>query len=237
MNFFITPHIAELIGMHVGDGTLYKTNRSLVWEMRGGLDEKEYYNQHVAKIMLSIFGIEFRPKFRSGGKQGCFGIQTSKKEVSQKFLDLGFLPGPKSHTVKVPKYILEDCDEIKQAFVRGYFDTDGCIRFERINNQKRHTYPKIEFGSVSKALRDGVFLSLIELVFRPCKWGKKEFKICLSGVSNVEKFIKEISPKNTKHLNKYHLWRKQGFYSPNSTNATVAYSKPPASVATSPFNN
>ena len=35
---------AELIGMHVGDGTLYKTNcNSLVWELRGSIYEKEYY--------------------------------------------------------------------------------------------------------------------------------------------------------------------------------------------------
>ena len=41
------PHlnskIAELIGMHIGDGTLYKSNNSLIWELRGGLNEKEYY--------------------------------------------------------------------------------------------------------------------------------------------------------------------------------------------------
>ena len=38
----INSKIAELIGMHIGDGTLYKTNRSLVWELRGALNEKEY---------------------------------------------------------------------------------------------------------------------------------------------------------------------------------------------------
>jgi len=46
---------AELIGMHTGDGTLYKTGWGLVWELRGGLNEKEYYSKHVKKLMESIF--------------------------------------------------------------------------------------------------------------------------------------------------------------------------------------
>ena len=31
----INPQIAELLGAHIGDGTLYKTNRGVVWELRG----------------------------------------------------------------------------------------------------------------------------------------------------------------------------------------------------------
>ena len=73
-----TLKIAELLGAHTGDGTLYKTKNSFVWELRGGLDEKEYYNENIKNLLKSIFKIEFLPKFRSGGKNGCYGIQPSK---------------------------------------------------------------------------------------------------------------------------------------------------------------
>ena len=34
----LNVEIAELIGMHTGDGTLYKTKWAIVWELRGGLN-------------------------------------------------------------------------------------------------------------------------------------------------------------------------------------------------------
>lgn len=36
----LNPKLAELIGMHVEDGSLYKTSRGIVWELRGDLKEK-----------------------------------------------------------------------------------------------------------------------------------------------------------------------------------------------------
>ena len=76
----ISKFESELIGMHIGDGTLYKTNsNSLVWEIRGGLDEKEYYNKFVKSLLFRIFSIKINPKIRSGGAKGSYGIQTSKK--------------------------------------------------------------------------------------------------------------------------------------------------------------
>ena len=140
--------------MHVGDGTLYKTSRGNVWELRGSLDEKDYYYQNVAPLLKSIFSIDFEPKFRSGGKNGCFGIQTSKKEVINLFTFYDFKPGRKTHTVRIPDYVKKANKKIKFAFIRGLFDTDGCLRFERINNNKNYTYPKIEFGFASQMLRD-----------------------------------------------------------------------------------
>lgn len=216
----LNPQIAELIGMHVGDGTLYKTTRSLVWELRGGLNEKEYYVSHVANLLESIFKIKFMPKFRSGGKRGCFGIQTSKRDVTSLFLNFGFFPGKKSHTVRIPEYIKNSNNKIKLAFIRGYFDTDGYLRFERINNNKNYNYPKIEFGTASVGLRGDLFYLLKNLGFRPYKWGKKMFCICLAGIDNLEKFIKEVSPKNKKHLNKYTLWKRYGHN--NKSHAAVA---------------
>jgi len=207
---------SELIGMHVGDGTLYKTNWGLVWELRGALSEKDYYLNHVSNLLSSIFKIKFIPKFRSGGKNGCFGIQTSKKVVTNFFIEYKFVAGRKTHTVSIPDYIKKAKDKIRLAFIRGYFDTDGYLRFERINNNKEYNYPKIEFSSASKNLREDLFHLLIELGFKPYKWGKKDYKICLAGKENLEKFIRKVIPRNKKHLNKYLSWKNEGHCSPNA---------------------
>src|SRR3989338_5026237 len=114
----INTEIAELIGAHIGDGTLYQTNRSIFWELRGALEEKSYYTDHISPLLKSIFGFSFNSKFRSGGAHGVWGIQTSKKEVSTLFLSYGFTPGRKTHTVTIPSFIFESSLEVKRALVR-----------------------------------------------------------------------------------------------------------------------
>lgn len=210
----LTPQIAELLGMHVGDGTLYRTQRGLVWELRGNLDEKEYYTDNVVPLLKFIFKKDFVPKFRSGGKNGCFGIQTSDKDVTSLFLTFGFLPGKKTKTVTMPEYIRNADKQIRFAFIRGLFDTDGCLRFERKNKDTNHKYPRLEFSTSSKQLCEDLFVMLNELGFKPHRWGKKEFKVSLCGKSNLEQFMKDTAPKNTKHLNKHLSWRKQGYLNP-----------------------
>jgi len=101
----LNKQVAELLGAHVGDGTLYKTKSSTVWELRGALEEKEYYINNVCPLMNQIFNEEFISKFRNDGCKGVWGVQTSKKVVTAFFQEFGFKPGTKTYTVAVPKYV------------------------------------------------------------------------------------------------------------------------------------
>jgi len=206
--------IAELIGMHVGDGTLYKTNRCLVWELRGALNEKDYYDNNVVPLIQSIFNGKYTAKFRNGGKNGCYGVQVSKIEITSFFLDYGFKYGTKTYTVRIPEYIKLSPKKIKLAFLRGLFDTDGCLRFDK-NRTKRNYYPKIEFGSASRKLIEDLSLLLTNLNFRNYVWKcKNDAKLCVAGKTMLHKWMKEVKPKNSKHLNKYENFREIGYVVP-----------------------
>ena len=208
--------IAELIGMHVGDGTLYQTNRGLVWELRGALNEKDYYHNNVVPLLLSVFKIEFEPKFRSGGKNGCYGVQTAKKEVTSFLLDYGFKPGTKTHTVRIPEYIKKSTQKVKLAFIRGLFDTDGCLRFDK-NRTKRNYYPKLEFESASHSLIGDLSELLHDLDFSNYVWKDGDYrKLCVAGKKMLEKWVQEVEPKNSKHLNKYLMFREEGYVLPHA---------------------
>ena len=205
----LTPELAEFIGMHIGDGTLYKTNtKSLVWEQRGDLKEKDYYNQHVFPLLNKLFGLEKKPKFRSGGKNGCYGIQTCNKKLINTLIEFGIMPGKKLK-IRVPERIRNATGPIKKAFLRGYFDTDGCMRFERINKKTIADYPKIEFSSISENLRDDVCFLLEQIDIKSNKWGIKEksgnpeFKTCISGKNRVYSWVNQISSNNPKHLKEF----------------------------------
>ena len=218
----ITPQIAELLGAHIGDGTFYRTHSSLVWELRGALEEKDYYFKTICPLLKDIFNLEIQSKFRSGGAHGCWGIQTTRREIINLLLDFGFTPGTKTFTVFVPNYIFNSSLDIKRAFLRGLFDTDGCLRFDRLKKQVLYTYPKIEFCSASLALRDYTVKLLSEVGFSCYTWQfKTYYSLCIAGKAQLEKWIIEIKPGNPKHLKKYHLWKENGFYFKEAL-ATVA---------------
>ena len=212
----LTSEVAELLGAHVGDGTLYRTNRGIVWEIRGALEEKDYYIQNICPLLNTIFNLEIISKFRNGGPNGVWGVQTTKKLIIQLFLDYGFNSGRKTHTVQVPDYIINTNDELKKAFVRGLFDTDGCLRFDKINNKPDYSYPRIEFSSASRELRNTLNTLLITLGFRTFIWNdRNNFCLSTTGIKMLEKWINEIKPRNPKHLKKYYNWKEKGFYNPN----------------------
>ncbi len=195
---------AELFGMHAGDGTLYRTNRNcIVWELRGGLDEKEYYIDFVSPLLKKLFDVEILPKHRSGGGHGSFGVQTANKAITS-FLSRDFPVGEKSSRVRIPDCVLKSTKEVQCAFIRGLFDTDGCIRFDK-NHTKRHYYPKIELSSLSEQLRDGVRMVLDSLDIGCYTWDEKKrsaHRLCVPGKKNLEKWMMLISWHNPKHLNK-----------------------------------
>lgn len=201
----LTSEKCELIGLHTGDGTLYQTHGGgKVWELRGGLGETEFYDKHVHDLLLEIFNISFKTKYRSGGS---YGVQTCNKELINFLIDVGFPVGSKVYTTKVPNFIFNTSRKNKLSFVRGLFDTDGCISLDR-------KYPRITFGFASVYLRDTLKLLLDELGFRPTISYHKSFRngapcheynLKLFGKKQVNKFFKEVSPKNPKHLNKQFL--------------------------------
>jgi len=93
---------AELIGMHVGDGTLYLVGKKYpVWELRGSITEKEFY-EHVKNLIKDLFDIEVKPKYRG---ENSYGIQTTNKIITSFFIKNSFKPGTKTYTVRIPDYI------------------------------------------------------------------------------------------------------------------------------------
>ena len=205
----LTPELAEFIGMHIGDGTLYKTNSgSLVWEMRGDLKEKEYYDLHVAPLLNKLFNSNVKPKIRSGGKKGVYGIQTTNKGIINCLLEFEIKAGKKIN-IRIPKQIICANNKIKAGFLRGYFDTDGCIRFDKPNKSKIAYYPRIEFCTISRTLRDEIMLILKDFKLEGFRWDEKRkigltnYRSCLAGKKKIKTWIKKISSNNSKHLKKF----------------------------------
>ncbi len=209
----LTVEIAELLGAHVGDGTLYQTSRGVVWELRGDLFERDYYRYNICPLLKSVLDVNFDSKYRSGGAHGVWGVQTSNKKLINLFLEFGFLPGKKAFTVSIPLVIISADISVKLAFVRGLFDTDGCLRFDRLKKKELRTFPRLEITTVSLRLKEQLFVLLVDLGYHPILWrDRNSFRISVTGKVALERWMSEINPKNPKHLKKYYFWKQNGFY-------------------------
>lgn len=155
-----------------------------------------------------------------------YGLSVESINIEKSLNYLGIPSGVKKE-LSIPKWVKNNGKYLLK-FLRGFFDTDGCIFCQRnysIKNNELHTQVRIHLSCTSKKLMEDIHNSLRLLGFKsliysssPFKYGKKPayiVKIC--GGIQVNKWMKEIGSKNPKHLTKYIIWRTFGFCPPNTS--------------------
>ena len=182
----MSKELAEEIGVHLGDGCLRKTRN--YFSVRCDRKEEEYVKNHLIPLYKKLYNIEPRlifPKNLSG-----FEIHSkSLFEFKHNILKIPY--GPKIERITVPRTILESKNkEIYRSFIRGLFDTDGCIYIARGN------YPRISITIKSKIFMKQIYNMLKKLGFLPSihKW-----TVTLHGPTMLKKWINEINSNNPKH--------------------------------------
>lgn len=227
----MTPDLAEICGIHAGDGYMRCRNgNNFELDISGNIDEKEYYDNHVVPLFERTFGIKIKTQFFQ--PRNTYGFCISEKEVCETLHSFGFPYGKKTLTVEVPKQILESKNlEIIYRFIRGVFDTDGTISFRKRGgsgyseiHKKRHTYSYLKLSICSKSLRDGIGLLLMQTGFQFAFSQKKEkgkwnisYSLTLEGDQNLILWMQNIRFKNPVKENRFLIWKKYGFNPPYIT--------------------
>ncbi len=124
-------------------------------------------------------------------------------------------------------------DEI--CFVRGLFDTDGCVY------RKHGPYMQIQFKSASHSLLAYVKASLLKLGFQPTAITRDDtkFRFFLSRQNEVDRFFHVIQPRNAKHLKRFQFasggqsFRSYAYHSESQTDSTEPTKAYRNSLATS----
>ena len=222
----ITPSLSELIGIHIGDGSItdaFKDNVHTLIEYCGdSSDDLEYYKIYVSNLIEKLFGIQ--PLFSD--HDTWFKLVINSKAIFKFYTSaLGLPIGKKAQTITAPKIILSNSKLIITRFLRGLIDTDGSLTFKK-KHKERHYYPVLKLSLASKVLIKQINELLIKLGFVTYLYlDAKRFdirinkttvihEIYLYGNKNLGKWIKIIGFKNPKHLTKYLIWKKYGFYPP-----------------------
>ncbi len=225
----LTVKHAELLGLVFGDGsvTYRKGTKSVRFQLRGdATTDREHYETFIIPLCNELIGHAVLGKAVSlitDRKNNCFGITVESPKLKAFFELLGFPIGEKNE-LPIPLWIKEN-SEFAKAFVRGLFDTDGCIYYRKNNTSKSklHSVGFVSIVSTSKNLVFDVSEILTkEKIKHYCTIGKKTNgeKTCYRVQvfkPHVLEFMEIIGSHNPKHITKFQIGQKFGFCPPRTT--------------------
>jgi intein/homing endonuclease len=224
--------IAELCGAIIGDGWIQSNGKSF-FIAGDPLEDKEYYDAHMVPLINKILNLNLKVKNFPYWK--VYGTSLHKKEIIKRLLKFGLIGGRKVDVAEIPKWIMKSNKKIKGAFIRGLFDTDGCIfcqrdytKYAKEFSSKYHSKIRIRISSISEKLMLQVFEIINQLnihcIKRELKRGWSNNRnnhnvhiIEINKIEDIKKFFDREISKNQKHITKYLIWKKFGFCPPKST--------------------
>ena len=152
-------NFAEFIGIYIGDGCLTKRIEKNSYEFKFvGNPSKDipYFREYVSELASQAAGRSIRARIMDRGRS--IGIYFCSKLLAERFSKLGFNGGPKSERIRIPDEIMER-DGLRQACVRGIFDTDGCFTIKK-RGRDRPYYPVITFSMKNREVIHQIGMAL-----------------------------------------------------------------------------
>lgn len=199
----LTKELCELIGAYIGDGSNGKYGRHYDFQIAGHKVLDKEYLEYLSRTLKYLFaGI----KVRSWVSKDCEGrrlIVNSRHIFELLTKRFGFPAGPKSHTVRIPDEILNEGDEFVFPTIRGIFDTDGCVFFDKRSAYLK-PYPRITITLASFPLHSQLkeILSKHFPLYTYFRKSRNCYYLEIYGSKNLGKWMKLIGFSNKKHLNK-----------------------------------
>jgi len=211
----LTNELAYICGILVGDGSISKRIEKNEYSIKcvgNPKDEKDLYHKIIGPRFNDIFG--FTPEIRLMDSNTTYGLRIHSKTLFRFFTEvIGLHYGRKDQKLNIPRIIKEN-PELTTYFIRGLFDTDGCISFKKKYTDKPY-YPVITLNSQSKILVQEISQALKKKGFKVVEMydykvkdhrNREGFTIInrveLNGKDNLRLWLKKIKFDSPKHLNK-----------------------------------
>ncbi len=223
----LTDDLIEAVEIFVGDGYLRYHGKRKELDISGSYDEKEYYDSHVIPLFETVFNIKIIGKYFPS--RNTYGFVIRERRVIEIFKWLGFPSGSKGTSVHLHHNLMSHCKKTPNAaarFLRGYFDTDGCLTYMKHNKNKYHRYPRLIFTSISSELikQTKELIGMFGICFygsirkypKKGKWNTQH-RIFICGRDELLCFMKNIGSKNSTKYSRYLIWKIHGFCPTNIT--------------------
>lgn len=197
----ITPELAELVGIIIGDGHIGwypKLHHFRVTISCNSQTDLVFIEKYVKPLIKKLFNINPEIYFQPNEKN--VKCRFYSKSVAEKLINLGIPFKDKTHKVKIPEKIKSDKNLLK-CCIRGIFDTDGSF-FNKYGN-----YAQIGIRSYSKLLQKDLNWALRSFSFHP-SLDKKQNYLFIHRQKEIINFFTLIGSSNPKHIVKFLEWIK-----------------------------
>lgn len=197
----ISDELAELVGIHFGDGNMQnKFNYTYRLLYTCNISEKQYAIYIINKFK-KLFNVALTVDERYD--KSSIDLYIYSKSLCQFFnMELGIPYSPKEN-LKIPSLILNKKEHIV-SFLRGLFDTDGCVILQRDRGYK-YILTKISMKDKNFAKEILNSLSLVGIQSFITK--KKDKRYCSYDVvmrnKHAKNFFKIIGSRNQKNIQKF----------------------------------
>ncbi len=126
-----------------------------------------YFEDRIIPLFNNNF-IELNPILRKNKHKNSYSLSIENKETFNVFVKkFGMIRGAKNN-VKIPKFIFKN-KSLMTAFLRGLFDTDGCLKFSKQTKNVNY-YPRIQLGFRESPFAHQIEELLKNLNFKFAKW-------------------------------------------------------------------
>ncbi|MEK6902937.1 MAG: LAGLIDADG family homing endonuclease [archaeon] len=199
INQQITIDIAEFLGAFSGDGcsNVYSGHHFTSFAGDSRYDWK-YYHERIIPTTKKYFNVEHQTIRKRGN---CMWVTIHSKLLHKMITERFKMPaGEKWNKVLVPEEIMEGKLEHKLAFVRGAFDTDGCVFFDKRPTYKE-PYMRVDITMVNVPILTQLNQILTEAGV-PSKVLGNGKHLHVTSKKDVRKFFEIIGSSNERHISK-----------------------------------
>ena len=196
----ISEDLAELFGILFGDGHLSKYQVLVTTNSTTDMN----HAIHVKNLIRDLFSLE--PSLNNKKAENAVNVVVSSVNLVQWLNRKGMPIGNKlKGGLSVPNWIRGR--KLEQAFIRGLFDTDGCVYVDH-HLIKGKMYETLGWAitTYSGKLKNDIMRILKDLGFRPTSTSTQK-SVYMRRRRDIDMYFQEIGTNNSKHESRYKTGR------------------------------
>lgn len=194
----LTKELCEFLGAFAGDGFTNKYGCHYIVGFTGDSRlDYNYYENTIIPIAKKLFSI----KPYVGVKDNTLRVNFHSKQLFELLTQRFKMPtGVKYNTVQIPQEVQNGEVEHKTAFIRGTFDTDGCVFFDNRKTYKT-PYLRLDLTMYNPHILDQIANHLKEIGV-PAKRLSNEKHLQITSKQDVESYLAKVGSSNPRHITK-----------------------------------
>ena len=202
----MSEYLAELVGIHLGDGSLSLDNQyDYTVSYAGNLQKDEVFMNYINSLYFKLFNVKFNILLNHN--TNSIELRLRSKLLYNFLSKILKIPSGKKNNLRIPDYIKNNKIYLT-SFLRGLFDTDGCVTLQKDGKYnyllaKISTKHKIFAYEISSSLK---FLKIPSFVTtKSNKLNNKIFEgydIVIRN-KNVKSFFEIIGSKNPRNIQSF----------------------------------